>query len=114
MANIFYVKCAWCGKEIGRKDNLDAAGDSVSHGICRECVQRHFSSLAEKNVRCVSYEMADSEKYYEMLKEKLAANRFALDLIDRIDDIKDTYERHKYTKDAVEIINYLLKTRIAV
>jgi len=28
------IVCAWCGKEIGKKENDD---EEVSHGLCEEC-----------------------------------------------------------------------------
>ena len=34
------VVCAWCGISLGEKDGQGAEG--ISHGICPECVMRHF------------------------------------------------------------------------
>lgn len=30
-----YVKCAWCGKDLGQKPPFD--NKSISHSICLEC-----------------------------------------------------------------------------
>lgn len=38
------IVCAWCGKEIGKKENDD---EEVSHGLCEEC----FAKLEAKKER---------------------------------------------------------------
>lgn len=37
------VVCAWCGKGQGTKLGLGQSG--VSHGICPECLKKHFSKV---------------------------------------------------------------------
>ncbi len=37
------VICAWCGKDMGEKDGKGVEG--VSHGICEDCVNKHFPEI---------------------------------------------------------------------
>lgn len=41
------VVCAWCKADLGRKQCVPAAADSVSHGICPSC-RAQFLSNAER------------------------------------------------------------------
>lgn len=37
--------CAWCGKDMGEIEPLD--DDSITHGICDDCLLRNFPHIYE-------------------------------------------------------------------
>ena len=41
------VLCAWCGKQLGRKNGVGQSG--VSHSICLECQHEHFPKTLSRD-----------------------------------------------------------------
>jgi len=35
---ILYIKCAWCGKDMGTKDGKGDTG--VTHSVCEDCLKK--------------------------------------------------------------------------
>ena len=45
------IVCAWCGKDIGKKDGKGKEG--VTHGLCQECFDK-MKVKAEKGISAES------------------------------------------------------------
>ena len=42
------VKCAWCGKEMGEKESVEAMNGQVSHGICEDCFWKALDEIEDE------------------------------------------------------------------
>ena len=41
------IVCAWCGKDMGKKDGKGVKG--ISHGICQECLAKVIAKMESKS-----------------------------------------------------------------
>ena len=42
---ILFIKCGWCGKDMGQKDGKGVSG--ISHSICTECYDKELAKITE-------------------------------------------------------------------
>ena len=56
------VRCAWCRTILGEKEPL--SDDSVTDGICDDCLAKYFPSVYEK---CGSLDVSEEDRYEKLL-----------------------------------------------